>query len=227
MGIFNSANSQPGTMKFRIPRLLEPVLTPKRKYEVNESMWIVQFGRPKMVLLLRLARITIVQFDLARRRMRPLFVQRVRIIGGSVRGLLARQGHNAVLWFQWGKIPENWELSFVTKMKMAEAQGVPFREVLKTELPIVIGEAPSRVLLRWVGRKDLREPKRFVEEVEDMFGPSSKRMIIGLQNVLDPEKMLEGHIDPEVKFQSLIDAIRRADEEKELAQGLLEERQLQ
>lgn len=223
VGIFNSVHSYPDTMKVRIPRLLAPVLTPRRKYEVNESMWLVRFGRPKVVLLMRFGRMTMVELDSARKRIQPQLVKAMNHGNNSVRQGLARQGRNAVLWFQWGKIPEDWELSFVSKMKFAEGQGVTFREVLKADLPVVIGEAPSRVLLRWVGRNNVREPKKFLEEVEEMFGPSGKRIIIGLQSVLDPEKMLEERVEPEVKFQSLIDAIRHADEKKEFAEELLEE----
>jgi hypothetical protein len=66
----------------------------------------------------------------------------------------------------------------------------------------------------WVGRKARSQPKRFVKAVADTFGPSGKPIIVGLENVLDPERMLEAHRKPEEPFQSVIDAIRQADAAK-------------
>ena len=44
-----------------------------------------------------------------------------------------------------------------------------------------------------------------------MFGKSGKKIIVGLQNTLNPEKMLQVEEQPEEKFQSVIDAIQQAD----------------
>jgi hypothetical protein len=108
-------------------------------------------------------------------------------------------------------MPKEWELSFVSKTKSLESMGIPFPEVLRTYLPSVLGEVPSDVLVRWVGRKARSQPKRFVKVVDKMFGPSGKRIITGLEGRLDPEKMLEVEKDPNEPFQSLIEAIQQAD----------------
>jgi hypothetical protein len=96
-------------------------------------------------------------------------------------------------------------------MKSAESRGIPFTEVLQTELPLVLGQVPSDVLLRWVGKKARSQPKRFVNTVNEMFGKSGKKIIVGLQDALDPEKMLKVEEPTEDKFQSVIDAIQQAD----------------
>jgi len=96
-------------------------------------------------------------------------------------------------------------------MKWAESRGIPFTEVLQTNLPLVLGQVPSDVLLRWVGRRARSQPKRFVNTINEMFGKSGKKVIVGLQNALDPDKMLEAAEPPAENFQSLIDAIQQAD----------------
>jgi hypothetical protein len=116
-----------------------------------------------------------------------------------------------ILFLQWGRMPKPWEVSFVKKMRSAESQGIPFPEVLQTNLPLVLGEVPSDVLLRWVGRKARSQPKRFAKVISKMFGPSSRRIITGLEERLDPQSMLEVHEEPEEPFQALIDSIERAD----------------
>jgi hypothetical protein len=178
-------------LKVRIPR----ILTPRRKYEVNESMWLVKFGRPKIATILRWGR-----------SLMP--------IARSVRRSVASGGRKTVLFLQWRRMPKDWELSFVTKMKTTESQGIPFPEVLHANLPSVIGDAPSEVLLRWVGKKGRSQPKRFVKAVAETFGPSGKPIIVGLEHVLNPEEMLQAHRAPEEPFKSLIDAIQRADTAK-------------
>jgi hypothetical protein len=157
-------------MKARKPRFL----TPRRKYQVDESMWLVKFGRPKVEMLMR-------------------------------------QGQKVVLFVQWRRMPKSWELSFVTKMKIIEAEGITFREVLKTHLPTLFGEAPTEVLLRWIGKRARTQPKRFVKTVADMFGNSAKAIITGLESLADPDEMLEAHKPEEPPFQSLIEAIQQAD----------------
>ena len=119
-----------------------------------------------------------------------------------------------ILLFQWGRMPRPWELSFVAKMKEAESQGIPFPEVLQTNLPMVLGEAPSEVLLRWVGRKGRSQPKGFAKVVAKMFGPSGKRIITGLEDRFSPQDMLQTHEKPEEPFQALIDAIEKSDAAK-------------
>ena len=175
-------------LKVRIPKFL----VFRRKYEINESMRIVKFGRPKVALILKWARELAPQARL-------------------VQSVLARQGQEIVLLVQWGRVPKEWELSFVSKVKALESQGIPLPVILHTSLPSVVGDAPSEVLLRWVGGRARSQPKRFVNVVNKMFGPSSKRIITGLEHNLDPHMMPAAHTEPEEPFQSLIDAIQRAD----------------
>lgn len=166
-------------------------------------MWLVKFGRPKAATIRRWGR-----------RLAPL--------GRSVQRVLVREGRKTVLFIQWGRVPKEWELSFVAKMKSMESMGIPFPEILHTYLPSVLGEVPSDVLVRWVGRKARSQPKRFVKVVGRMFGPSGKRIIRGLEDCLDPEKMLEVEKDPDEPFQALIEAIQRADAGKSDAPKFLD-----
>ena len=116
-----------------------------------------------------------------------------------------------ILFFQWRRMPKSWELSFVSKMKSAESQGIPFPQVLQTNLPLVLGDVPSDVLQRWVGKKARSQPKQFAKVVAKMFGPSGKRIITGLEERCSPQDMLVAHEEPEEPFQALIESIERAD----------------
>ena len=187
------------SLKLQLPKFL----TPKRKYEVNESMSLVKFGRSRLLPALRLTQRILLRLS-----------RELVVFGHSSAVVLTRQTHNVVLFFQWRRIPKSWELSFESRMKSAEAQGIPFAEVLQTNLPLVLGDAPSEVLLRWVGRKARSQPRQFAKTVSKMFGPSGKRIITGLEERYSPEKMLEVHEEPEEPFQALIDAIEMADATK-------------
>ena len=186
-------------MKLRLPEFLEP----RRKYEVNESMLLVKIGRSKLLPTLHQA------LRILARLGRELVV-----IGHSTGAALNHQFRNVVLFIQWRRMPKAWELSFESKMKSAEIQGIPFAEVLQTNLPLVLGQVPSDVLLRWVGRKGRSQPRRFAKIVSKMFGPSGKRIITGLEERFSPQEMLAVEKEPEEPFQALIDAIERADASK-------------
>ena len=154
-------------------------------------MGLVKFGRPKVALVMKWGH-----------RLIPYALSFERAV--------ARQGRRMVLFIHWGRMPKQWELSFVAQMKSLESMGIPFPEVLDTYLPSVLGEVPSDVLVRWVGKKARSQPKRFVKTVGKMFGPSGKRIITSLEGRLDPEKMLEPEVADDEPFQSMIDAIQRA-----------------
>ena len=85
------------------------------------------------------------------------------------------------------------------------------------------GQVPSDVLLRWVGKRARSQPKRFVNTINEMFGKSGKKIIVGLQDALDPDKMLEAPKPAEEKFQSLIDAIQQADATNSIPLKFLDE----
>jgi hypothetical protein len=193
------------TLKLRVPRFL----VPRRRYEVDGSMWLVKFGRSQEERIIQFEENLSSFGEESLRRSRKL-----EPIGRSLLKAVAQQAHKPVLFVQWGRMPKEWELSFVSKMKSVESLGIPFPEVLQTDLPLVMGEAPSGVLMRWVGKKARRDPKTFVKVVSAMFGSSGKRIITSLEASLDPEKMLDSHKEPEHPFQSVIDAIQRADAEK-------------
>ena len=193
-------------LKIRLPKFLAP----RRKYEIDESMGLVKFGRSNLPMLLKIGRRLLAHGRSAGVALAPQG-RRLVALGRSVGPALVQSARKPVLFLQWGRIPKEWELSFVTKMKSAESRGIPFTEILQTDLPLVLGQVPSDVLLRWVGRRARSQPKRFVKSINEMFGKSGKKIIVGLQDVLDPEKMLVDQTPPEEQFQSLIDAIQQAD----------------
>ena len=166
-------------------------------------MRLVKFGRSKLLPAARSAQ-----------RMLSPVVRELIVLGHGTWAAMGRQLPKIFLLFQWGRIPRPWELSFVAKMKEAESQGIPFPEVLQTNLPKLLGEGPSEVLLRWVGKKARNQPKRFAKVVAKMFGPSGRRIITGLEERFSPQDMLQTHEEPEEPFQALIDAIERSDAAK-------------
>jgi len=184
------------SLKAHLPKFLAP----RRKYEVDESMLLVKIARSKLLPPL----------NPARRALAPV-EKGLMIFGHYFSVTLGHQMHNVILLIQWGRVPKAWELSFVSKMKEAESQGIPFTEVLQTSLPMVLGEAPSEVLLRWVGRKARSQPKHFAKAVSKMFGPSGRRIITGIEDRFSPQDMLATDEEPEEPFQALIDAIEKSD----------------
>ncbi|HEY6282489.1 MAG TPA: hypothetical protein VIW22_01030 [Nitrososphaerales archaeon] len=207
-------------MKARKPGFLNL----KRKYEVDESSWLVQHGRPMAKKLFRgglpilktliIGGVVVLRFGF--QELRPIFHQGSRVSGAfrSAGRAFAHEGQMLVWFFQWRRFPKAWEISFVAKMKSMEARGIPFQQVLKSNLPLLFGDAPSEVLLRWMGRKNRTQPKRFAKAAAKMFGKSAKSIITGLENLANPDKMLEVHQEAEPPFQSLIEAIQRADDMK-------------
>jgi len=176
-------------------------------------MGLVKFGRAHLPLFLNMGRRLLVCGQSAGVALVPQG-RKLVALGRSVGPTLVRQSRKPVLFFQWGRIPREWELSFVAEMKSMESRGIAFPVVLHTSLPSVIGDGPSEVLLRWVGGKARSQPKQFVKVVDKMFGPSGKRIITGLEHDVDPQEMLKSHEEPEEPFQSSIDAIQRVDATK-------------
>ncbi|HEV2226896.1 MAG TPA: hypothetical protein VGR56_08875 [Nitrososphaerales archaeon] len=207
-------------MKARKPGFLSL----KRRYEVDESSWLVKHGRPMLNKLFRevlpilkmliLGGVVALRFGF--QEIRPIFRQGPRVSGAfrSAGRAFAHKGQTVVWFFQWRRFPKAWEISFVAKMKSMEVRGIPFQLVLKSNLPVLFGDAPSETLLRWMGRRNRTQPKRFAKAAAKMFGKSAKSIITGLENLADPDKMLEVHQEVEPPFQSLIEAIQRADDLK-------------
>ena len=205
-------------MRVKLPKFL----TPRRKYEVNESMRLVQFGRPKVEVLIRFGRKSLPVLQRTEKEL-SIQVRKLGPVAHSTRVVLTREGRIPILYLQWHRMPKDWELSFVAKMKSAEARGIPFTEVLQTDLPLILGQVPSDVLLRWVGKRARSQPKRFANTINEMFGKSGKKIIVGIQDALDPDKMLEVQEPTEEKFQSLIDAIQQADAANSIPLKFLDE----
>jgi hypothetical protein len=184
----NSGETDNGLMKVRLPKFL----TPKRRYAVDESNGLVKFGRSHGAKLMPYGR-------------------KIGTYGRAAGRWLGSQGHKSVLVLQWGRFPQEWELTFVSKMKSLEGQGVKLQEVLKSNLPLVIGESPSDVLLRQIGRKARSQPKAFAKTVSHMFGNSGRKIIVGLNSV-DLDTWLEARNKVEdFPWKSAVDAIHEAD----------------
>jgi hypothetical protein len=176
-------------MKVRLPKFL----TPKRRYTVDESMGLVKFGRSQG------------------RKLMP-FMLRLGTQSRAAGKWLGSKGQRSILVLQWGGFPQQWELSFVSKMKSLEGQGARLPEVLMSNLPQVIGEAPSEILLRQIGRKARSQPKAFAKTINHMFGNSGKKIIVGLNSVdLDAWLEARNRVE-EPPWKSAVEAIQQADE---------------
>lgn len=191
-------------MKLKLPK----ALLLKRRYQVDESMWIVKFGRPKVRVLIMVGRRAYSVGKSGTAVLAP--------IGGAGKRALVRGGRKTVLFFQWGRVPAEWELYFVSRMKSLEARGVTLQEILRFNLPLVIGEAPAEVLLRQIGRKARSQPKAFASTVNQMFGHSGKKLVVGL-NSLDLEAWLEDRNRVDEPWKSVVDAIQQADAKSGIA----------
>src|SRR5713101_6411048 len=130
-------------MKARLPRFLNL----KRRYEINESAWLVQHGRPMLKVIMReglpvvqvliLGGVLVLRFGFS--NIKPVFHQGPTVIGAfrAAWRSFAHQGQMIVWFFQWRRIPKSWEISFVAKMKSMEARGIKFQDVLKKNLPVL------------------------------------------------------------------------------------------
>jgi len=200
-------------LKARVPAFL----VPRRKYQVDEEAWLVRVVGPKMTMLKEVEWVALTMIWHVGGFWTHVIgtgLGQLAPAGRSAGRAISHGGNDVVLFFQWGRIPKDWELSFVLKIRESEAKGVSFHEIVKATLPAVIGDAPSFVLLRWVGDKGAKGPRQFVKVVEKMFGKSAKAIIVGLNGSLDPDAMLVVPEEPEEKFKAVIDEIQRVDAEK-------------
>ena len=102
----------------RVPKFL----TPRRKYEVDESKRLVKFGRSHLGLVSRAGSRLLA---LARYAEAFAYPQGRWLIAHwwSVRLILARQARKLVLFFQRGRVPQDREISRLESMKAIEFQG--------------------------------------------------------------------------------------------------------
>ncbi len=128
------------------------------------------------------------------------------------------------LTFRWRRVPKVWEMAFIDRMKAAEGKGIAFWEVLGDTLPRIMGVGGTRVLGYWTGRKSMVDPETFVRETAKLFGKSSKQVVRGIMEGLDEGRLLVDKSPEEPKYQSLLEAINRADENRAMLEGLRESR---
>jgi hypothetical protein len=221
-GIFISSLDGGTALRARVPGFL----LPRRRYEINEQMWVVKFAGPKIKTLKEFEWVALTVVWHVAGAWAQLFSSELRQLepaGQSMGRAISRGGSNVVLFLQWRRIPKDWELSFVFKIRESESKGVPFQQIVMATLPGVMGETPSFVLLRWVGKNGAKGPRQFVKTVEKMFGKSAKSIIIGLNGSMDPNTMLQVPEEPEEKFRAVIDEIHRVDAEEEMHRMAAEE----
>lgn len=118
---------------------------------------------------------------------------------------------------KWGRIPNEWELDFIAKMKVLQKSGIRFDRVLNVALPKLFGEE-SEVLTSWIGKKARRSPEKFVRSLSKMWGPSAHSVIISLDKLTDDRSVFEKRV-VEPAYKPFLDAINRADQ---VAMGLAE-----
>ena len=116
------------------------------------------------------------------------------------------------LTIKWGRVPNDWELAFIAKMRGLQKSGIRFDRVLKITLPRLFGEE-SEILNSWVGEKAGRNPERFVRSVSKMWGPSAHSVIISLDRLTNDKGLFESKAnDP--PYKSLLEAIQKSDAAK-------------
>ena len=221
-GTFILSTPEGTALKARVPGFL----LPRRRYEVNEEMWVVKFAGPKIKTIKEFEWVALTVVWHVAGAWGQLFSSELRHLGPAGQSMgraISRGGSNVVLFFQWRRVPKDWELSFVFKIRESESKGVPFQQIVMATLPGVMGETPSFVLLRWVGKNGAKGPRQFVKTVEKMFGKSAKSIIIGLNGSMDPNAMLQVPEEPEEKFRAVIDEIHRVDDEEEMHRIAVEE----
>ncbi len=63
------------------------------------------------------------------------------------------------------------------------------------------------------------DPEAFVLETAKLFGKSSRQVVMGVFEGLDEGTILAEKAPEEPKYQSLVDAINRADEQRVMPRG--------
>ena len=219
---------------------------PRRKYEVDESSWLVIKGRATLKWLGIDA-----GAEIHGVRARAWFLLRwaythARSLGMRSLRWTGREAHEARLWFgvhwpgfaararfglrrarltlRWRRVPKVWEMAFIDRMTAAEKMGIPFVQVLRDTLPGIMGIDGTRVLGYWTGSKSMLVPEVFVRETAKLFGKSSQQVVMGVFEGLDEGKLLVDLTPEEPKFQSVVDAIRRADDQKAMLKEMRERR---
>ena len=165
-------------MKAPLPKL-------RRKYEVDESHWLVVRSRA--------------------------FIRRALTELGAFRRRAFFELRRAALAPKWGRVPRAWELSFIDRMRDVQKKGLSFDEVLRSTLPNLFGEDGSHVLRTWVGKKGRNDPERFARTVSHMFGASARDVLGSVDSLTDENSMLEEKAPQEPPYRSLLEAIQRSD----------------
>ncbi len=208
----------------------------RRKYEVDESSWLVIKGRGLLKWLDTDGRAYLHSFESHSRAFLRWAGGRAYLLGrrsfswavGEVKATRlwlgvhwpvftarARFGLRRIrLTFRWRRVPKVWEMAFIDRMKAAESMGIPFPEVLRDTLPRIMGVDGTRVLGYWTGKRSMLDPETFVRETAKLFGKSSRQVVMGVFDGLDEGKILAEKEPEEPRYQSLVDAINRADEQK-------------
>jgi hypothetical protein len=161
----------------------------RRKYEVDESYWLVRRWR-----------------SFSHRAVPALRRSALSFSRGALLTL-----RRAGLFVKWGRVPKTWELSFLDRMKELEGAGCTFDEVLRSTLPQFLGEDPSGVLRSWIGKKARHNPERFARTISKMFGTSARSILGNIERLANEESLLAVNAPQKPPYQSMLEAIQRSD----------------
>jgi uncharacterized membrane protein len=227
-----------------VPKLRSLLPKMERKYEVDESSWLVIKGRALLKWLdtdgraylhsfeshgwalikwtcaraYSLGRHSVTWAESEAKVTRRWLGVHWPVFAAHARFSLRRIG----LTLRWRRVPEVWEMAFIDRMKAAEGMGISLPEVLRDTLPRIMGIEGTRVLGHWTGKRSMLDPETFVREMAKLFGRSSKQVVMAVFNGLDEGKILADRSPEEPKYQSLVDAINRADERKAMLEEMRE-----
>ena len=242
MGETHSDSGMVLSLRHLLSRLLSLFPNPRRKYEVDESSWLVIKARST----LRWSGLD-GSSELHGVKAHAWFFLRwayshARSLGARSLSWSVREGHEAGTWlgthwpifaaratfnlrrfsltFKWGRVPKVWEMAFIERMTAAGKMGIPFVQILGDTLPKTMGIDGTRILGYWTGKKSMLDPEVFVRETAKLFGKSSKQVVMGVFDGLDEGKLLVDLTPEEPKYQSVVEAIKRADEQKALLEEM-------
>jgi hypothetical protein len=105
-----------------------------------------------------------------------------------------------------GKHTRDFEISFVGKMKKHIEEGMDFATVTEETLVDTLGESPSEVLFKMIGKSGVTQPELFVDRVSRVLGEGAKTVFASVEDYAERWRELGSRIQ-ESPFESLMGSL--------------------